>query len=295
MDDATTTTQTTAETAAALAAEAKLLVPPTAANKPLRDAKEASDLKNALAVSDPVNFRDLGGISVDGGTVVSGLVYRSDDICLVPTAWAENLVDTLTVTSILDLRSESELRTTGRGPLADFPVAYHHYPFGGDVVVEGAASIVEPEQLSAWYAQLLAASAPMIVSALALISVERGATVFHCSAGKDRTGILAASLLAVLGASDATIAADYGRTGDVMDSLVTRLAASHGISPTDSRIRGFLTMTPRPAVLTADAPVMAAALQLVAAEHGSLVQLLRQNGLTDDLVAALRAKLVVVT
>jgi len=243
-------------------------------------------------ISEPVNFRDLGGLPVEGGTVRSGVVFRSDDICLVPDAWANDIVADKNITAILDLRSESEVRVTGRGPLGNLPVAYHHYPFGGDVVVEGAVSIGTPEALAEWYADLIEASAPMIVSAIAGIAEESGATVFHCSAGKDRTGILAASLLAVLGASDDVIAADYGRTGDVIDGVIGRLAAAHGISPRDSRISAFLTQEPRPPVLTADAPVMSQALTIVAARHGSLAEFIRSAGLADAHVAELRARLV---
>lgn len=243
-------------------------------------------------ISEPVNFRDLGGLVVDGGVVRSGVVFRSDDICLVPATWASDIVANKNVTAILDLRSESEVRVTGRGPLGDLPAVYHHYPLGGDVVVEGAVSIGTPEALAEWYADLVEASAPMIVSGLAGIAVESGATVFHCSAGKDRTGIFAASLLAVLGATDDVIAADYGRTAEVIDSVIGRLAAAHGISPRDSRISAFLTQEPRPPVLTADAAVMSEALQIVASRHGSLARFIQSSGLSDTLVDELRKRLV---
>lgn len=263
----------------------------TDSSSPAIDLERVND-EAVNTISEPVNFRDLGGIAVDGGTVRSGVVFRSDDICLVPSAWASDVVVASGVTAILDLRSASEVRVTGRGPLGDHPVAYHHYPLGGDVVVEGAVSIGTPEALSLWYADLIEASVPLIVSGLAGIGVERGATVFHCSAGKDRTGIFAASLLAVLGASDDVIAADYGRTGDVIDGVIARLAAAHGISPRDSRISAFLNQEPRPPVLTAEAPVMAETLRIVAARHGSLAQFVQDAGLTDLHIAELRARLV---
>jgi protein-tyrosine phosphatase len=243
-------------------------------------------------ISDPVNFRDLGGLAVDGGTIRSGVVFRSDDICLVSAAWASDLVVNKHVTAILDLRSASEVRVTGRGPLADEEVAYHHYPLGGDVVVEGAVSIGSPEALAHWYANLIESSASMIVAALAGIGAENGATVFHCSAGKDRTGVVAACLLAILGASDEVISDDYGRTSEVLDSVIGRLAASHGISPRDSRIAAFLNQEPRPPVLTADVAVMAETVRLMASRHGSLAQFLRQRGLTDSHIQDLRARLV---
>lgn len=242
--------------------------------------------------SEPVNFRDLGGLAVLGGKVRLEVVFRSDDICLVPTSWASDVVAANNVTSVVDLRSDSEVRVTGRGPLGELPVGYHHYPLGGDVVVEGAVSIGTPEALSEWYADLIEESAPMIVSVLAGIVEERGATVIHCSAGKDRTGVVAASLLAVLGASDKDIAADYARTGDVLDGVIGRLAAAHGISPRDSRISAFLNQEPRPPVLTADASVMADTLALVATRHGSLGQFIRDSGLNADQEEALRARLV---
>lgn len=132
----------------------------------------------------------------------------------------------------------------------------------------------------------------MIVSVLTGIAEESGATVIHCSAGKDRTGVVAASLLAVLGASDEDIAADYARTGDVLDGVIGRLAAAHGISPRDSRISAFLNQEPRPPVLTADAAVMGEALTVVAGRYGSLGQLIRDSGLTSEQEDTLRNRLV---
>jgi protein-tyrosine phosphatase len=243
-------------------------------------------------ISDPVNFRDLGGLAVDGGTTRSGFVFRSDDICLVSAAWASDLVLNKHVTAILDLRSESEVRVTGRGPLRDEAPTYHRYPLGGDVVVEGAVSISTPEALAQWYANLIESSAPVIVAALVGIGIENGATVVHCSAGKDRTGIFAACLLAVVGASDEVISHDYGRTSEVLDAAIGRLVVSHGISPKDSRIAAFLNQDPRPPVLTADAAVMVETLRLVASRHGSLAQFIRHSGLSDAQVEKLRARLV---
>src|SRR5918996_443822 len=74
------------------------------------------------------------------------------------------------------------------------------------------------------YARLLAQSAGRVCAALAAIASEVAdhPTVFHCTAGKDRTGIVAALVLALLGVSEDDIVADYVLTQDVMPVMIER-------------------------------------------------------------------------
>ena len=51
--------------------------------------------------------------------------------------------------------------------------------------------------------------------------------MFHCSAGKDRTGVLAALILAFLGVPDETIVEDYHLSGEAMVRLLERLKAEY--------------------------------------------------------------------
>ncbi|MDF3313363.1 tyrosine-protein phosphatase [Rhodococcus sp. T2V] len=85
-----------------------------------------------LALSAPVNLRDLGGIPVKGGVLREGVAIRTDDLAYVTEEVAEQLTSD-GLTAIIDLRSPLEVSTTGRGTLAAFPVSYHHLPLIANV------------------------------------------------------------------------------------------------------------------------------------------------------------------
>lgn len=176
-----------------------------------------------VVLSAPVNLRDLGGIAIDGGVLREGLAIRTDDLAYVTEEVTEELVGA-GLTAIIDLRSPLEVATTGRGPFGDRPVSYHHLPLivnVGDSMKEGAPNLGH-EAMGEMYVAMVERAAPQLVTALNVIAHTPGATAFHCAAGRDRTGVLAAMLLLVLGADDDDIVADYARTGENMVAIMER-------------------------------------------------------------------------
>lgn len=75
-----------------------------------------------LVLSAPVNLRDLGGTAVAGGVLRSGIAIRTDDLSTIADTDAAELVDA-GLAAVIDLRTAGEVEITGRGPLADHPVA----------------------------------------------------------------------------------------------------------------------------------------------------------------------------
>jgi protein-tyrosine phosphatase len=239
-----------------------------------------------LTLSAPVNLRDLGGIPVPGGSVRSGFAIRADDLSVVDQQTAEDLVvDGLT--AIIDLRSIDEVELTGRGPLGRMPVTYHHVPFMASIGDAGPEAH-DQTQFGSMYVRMFEGAAPRIVEALSIIAHAPGAVAFHCAAGQDRTGVLAASLLLALGASDDAIVADYIRTGDNSDKIMARL------EPTIGRLMakfGFnLDESARAALRKEFSPEPMRT--LLGALGEDPLATLREAGLTDALIAQLRARAV---
>lgn len=173
------------------------------------------------------NLRDLGGIPVRGGTVRHGTVFRADDVSTASVADAERLREQ-GLGTVIDLRSVDEVAHTGRGALDHDDIEYHHIPLSVEIAAplgpdEGLRALRAPRAVGEWYASLLRAEADRIVHGLRVVADTRGAVLFHCAAGKDRTGIFAASLLGSLGASRDDIIADYALTDVVMSAVHTRL------------------------------------------------------------------------
>ncbi|NHI15972.1 tyrosine-protein phosphatase [Microbacterium excoecariae] len=242
-----------------------------------------------LPLSAPVNLRDLGGIPMAGGTVRTGFAIRTDDLATVDPATAADLVDG-GLAAVIDLRSHQETAFTGRGALAEQPVTYHHLPFMASVGDAGSsAEAFDQASFGQMYIRMYEQAAPRIVASLAVIATAPGATAFHCAAGQDRTGVLAASLLLALGAPHEAIVADYARTGENSPRIMQRLApvmgpimAQHGYDLTDAaKAATRAEFSPEPMR------------QLLAhLENGYADPLvpLREAGLTDGLVATLRER-----
>lgn len=157
------------------------------------------------------NFRDLGGLRGHSGRFIpSGRVFRSDRLTrLTP---ADNaLLESLGIARVFDLRSDRELEEDGPGTFSAAAGRHRHVP-----LVRISLSLSDPRidwnkiDLGSRYLEMLEEGASVIREVLEHLASSRdSATIFHCTGGKDRTGVLAAVLLRLLGVDDETIVADY--------------------------------------------------------------------------------------
>ena len=157
------------------------------------------------------NFRDLGGYErSDGGITKWGVLYRSDN----PSKLDEKEWQTLKklgITSLIDLRSTYEVRSE---PLnAPNYMEYFHCPF-----LKESANADDPNaekdflnSLSLDYTFMMSNSLENVKKIIKTLyeRMEHGAVCFFCTAGKDRTGIIAALYLMLEGVCDEDIIADY--------------------------------------------------------------------------------------
>jgi protein-tyrosine phosphatase len=250
----------------------------------------ASTMAGAVELSAPVNLRDLGGIPIEGGTIRRGLAVRSDDLAYVTPEVAERLVDE-GLTAVIDLRSPLEVSTTGRGPLADHAVSYHHLPLMASVAepLSGGPRDLGHEAMGAMYVRMVEGAAPQLVTALTVLAHTPGTTAFHCAAGRDRTGVLAAVLLLALGASDDDIVADYARTGDNMAAVLQRTGPVMSVM---WKALGFgEDAHDVSALLDGSMDVsMRLLLETLRSRHGDALAPLRRAGLGDETIARVRRR-----
>ncbi|MFV0452969.1 MAG: tyrosine-protein phosphatase [Propioniciclava sp.] len=182
-----------------------------------------------LTPSAPVNLRDIAGVAVGSAAVAPGLAWRSDDLSVIDTATADALVAAGLV-AVIDLRTATEVALTGRGPLADTPVSYHHLPLMTSVAegIRPGGAGMDNHTMGLFYAQVVEQAAPQLATALTVIALAPGRTAFHCTAGRDRTGVLAALLLLSLGASPAAVVAEYSLSQPNMAAVEQRMAPVMG-------------------------------------------------------------------
>ena len=169
------------------------------------------------------NARDLGGYpAADGRTVRPGLVLRSEAL---GSATPEDVaaLEALGVDVVIDLRAENEIATFGQGPwpgtrahlpTADLTRALFSRMVGSGPDGEPLAEDEVVKVMIEMYRQFVAdpSCRTSFGAALGLLTeqAEQGTPIlFHCTAGKDRTGWLAALVLSALGADRETVIADY--------------------------------------------------------------------------------------
>lgn len=238
------------------------------------------------------NLRDLGGLRVRDGVTRPGVLWRSDDIALAPIAEIRRLRDD-GLTTVLDLRSPVEReRAENAGVLAvgldRHELAFFDLPADPQSMIDHWAEVTTARALGLRYISMVHEALPTIVQGLSVVAGTSGVTLFHCSAGKDRTGIFAAAVLACVGATSDVIVGDYARTSEAMPAVLARMAKGFGAVTAD--IEQFVDLDSP--LLRAPAEAMEVMLDEFDHDGGGLVALLRHHGLTDELVETLAAKLV---
>ena len=226
-----------------------------------------------------VNFRDLGGLPVaGGGRVRRGLLYRSDSVAYASDEDAARLVRELGISSVIDLRGYNEVEMLGRGPLEWAAVRYLPAPIG---------DVNAGDQLVEYYIAILDQCGRIVVELLRELA-EPGVlpAVVHCEAGCDRTGVLCAMVLSLIGVPDDEICADYALTAAAIPAINARVRATiarQGLDVPPGYVDDSWTPT---------AETMAATLAGVGERWGGVAEWARWHGLRRIEADALRRLLV---
>ncbi|MEU8898867.1 tyrosine-protein phosphatase [Nocardia sp. NPDC048505] len=230
------------------------------------------------------NFRDLGGYhSADGRTVAWRRLYRSDALSKLRGDDWERFLE-LGIGTVLDLRYPWEIEAKGRIPQADrfryANLSIEHRPY--------EQAEIDPE-LDPWryladrFAEVAADGVVEIRAAIELIAAADGPVVFHCASGKDRTGLLAALLLAALDVSEEQISADFALTELATGRLIAEWELAH-----PGRVLRW------PGYGRAPAEVMRLVLADLAGTYGSVREYLTgAAGVAPESLERLRARLLV--
>jgi protein-tyrosine phosphatase len=244
-----------------------------------------TDPNRHLTFEAAFNCRDLGGYKThDGRFVRWGVAYRSGSLHRLTIADLES-ANRIGFRTVIDLRSSAELERSGRFRAID--VAFHHAPlFEEDSLPFKWAEPDDPEPpLGEDYVAIAANGARALATALGVIAECEHPVVFHCAAGKDRTGILAGLLLSALGVSDETIMEDYELTNR---SLVDHLSWAKVNDPAEAA-----EIAARPTWLRrSSGPVMKAFLDSLRRSHGSIEGYLHGLGVKGQTIDALRVRLL---
>ncbi|HET6835050.1 MAG TPA: tyrosine-protein phosphatase [Acidimicrobiales bacterium] len=235
------------------------------------------------------NFRDLGGYETDDGRRVRWkTLYRADTLHRLDGPDLDLFLE-LGLRSVIDLRSQHELDDHGRFR-HDSGLVVHHVPMidvvGGPRRPVETAPDASPRSVGEGYISMADEGRRAIGSAVALLAgPDALPAVFHCTAGKDRTGILAAILLSAIGVRDEDIVDDYMLTGE------SRAARNAYLRVHEPDYYAFLANLPS-TVREMHGDAIPTLLAWMRARHGSASAFLLTNGVGEDSLAALEANLL---
>lgn len=238
-----------------------------------------------------VNFRDLGGLPAATGTVRRGVLYRSGMTHQISEAGIQRLAEEYGLRTVIDLRSRQEL-DSGLATWHVAGISHHHVP----VLQSTTASIEEISRRYAemksgvfdWtgmYVRMLEEGAPAFKQVFTLVAKADGLpAVFHCSGGRDRTGVTAALLLSAVGVADELIARDYALTGAHLRPHLDRFTwQSERMSMTREEMAQLLETTEE---------AMLRFLEITRGQYGSAAGYLGSVGVEEDTIAAVREKVI---
>ncbi|MFI9048362.1 tyrosine-protein phosphatase [Streptomyces sp. NPDC053427] len=240
-------------------------------------------MRRHLAFERLHNFRDLGGYSTPADrTVRWGLLYRSDSLAkLAGEDWER--FQALGVRTVIDLRYPWEIAAKGRVPQSDgltyLNLSIEHRPYDQAEIDPG----VDPwRYLADRYAEVALDGAEELTQALEAIASADGPLVFHCASGKDRTGLLAALVLTLLGVPENQIAEDFALTEAATERLIADWRAANPGRP----LRW-------PGYGRAPAEIIRLFLADLAARYGSVRRYAADHlGVDDELIARMRQRLL---
>ncbi|MGD9143228.1 MAG: tyrosine-protein phosphatase [Dehalococcoidia bacterium] len=243
-----------------------------------------------IGLESVINFRDLGGYATrDGKTVAWRRIFRSGNLAELSPADSARLTEELSLKAILDLRSDME---TAKGicPLSQSGVHYVNLPLmtdGGNREEEDRL-FSQMTNLGQFYIHLLGHpefGKGLVETLEFIVERDKHPLVFHCAVGKDRTGILTAILLSVLGVTEEDIIEDYTLSAPYMVGLLEEFNSN----PELVREHGHL-----PAYFwEASAESMELFLSTLQREYGSVEEYLYAHGAKPALIEKLREVLLV--
>jgi protein-tyrosine phosphatase len=200
-------------------------------------------VNRAVQLEGAHNYRDLGGLPTPNGTTPFGRVIRGESPHRLTAQGIEQLLE-LGVGMVVDLRSEDEILLHPNPLATRATVQYKHIPLFASLQAQRQASAGQMPSLEMLYIGALELCRVAFTQVLDTIAESPSTTLLHCTAGKDRTGLVAMLLLGMAGVDRQSIVDDYALTENatvLLDDL-HQSAVATGADPV--QFRSLLTAKP---------------------------------------------------
>ncbi len=233
----------------------------------------------AVDLEGAYNVRDLGGLRTrDKRRTRYGLIYRGDSLDSITPADAKTLFDELGIGTIVDLRTKAETDLVD----LSFPVQRCRF----SVLAEGRLGREpfpsdDPAELAKVYLSNIKAGRGAVKSTFEVTAANLQAgvpTLFHCAAGRDRTGIMAALLLDLVGVTFGEIARDYVQSNRNARRVTQKLAENPLYANHEAHMREVILLHEQ---------TILGFLRLLQAEAAGSRQFCLDCGLSEETIAVL--------
>ena len=229
------------------------------------------------------NFRSTAGYPATGGVTRANSLFRSDALHKLDDAGREQF-DAQGIVRVIDLRDNTE-REHAPNAINGGAESVHH-PILDETTIRNLGASVT---LASLYEHIARERAEQLVGAVRLIAeAPAGGVLVHCTAGKDRTGMVVATALTAVGVSREQVIADYSTSatnlaGEWAERMIAQATAAFG---------GELSGDVQELVVASPGTAIAAGLDEIEKSHGGVEAMLRKHGFDDTLLAQLRSRLV---
>lgn len=236
-----------------------------------------------LPIPGLLNCRDLGGFAAAEGTTRYGVFLRSEAPCQLGADGVAMLRD-YGLTASFDLRSPEEVAWRPSALEKEFD--YRLLPLSGGAETFEQKNL--PQGAFSWdkvYIKRAKEHRDWIRDSITALTEAEGCALFHCTTGKDRTGILTCCLLGAVGVSKEDISADYCLSQVYLQPMFRAMRdGTLTIRKEPSRFEEYVFQTPFTAMMKF--------CQFFEEEFGSVRNYLLDVGVTEKTLNQLKEKLV---
>jgi protein-tyrosine phosphatase len=218
-------------------------------------------MQRSIELTGVSNYRDLGGLETETGSTAFGRVIRGESPHNLSDSARQQLL-ARDVTTVIDLRSQTELEDDPNPFAALQGVNYQHIPLFAALQTHDSSHQATFPPLETIYIAALELCQQAFVQVLTEIALSDGAVLVHCVAGKDRTGLVSMLVAGLAGATEAALLEDYALTANALP-LLERLRDQAQAKSYDMNLYS--------GILSAKPQTMAVVLAHLNEKHGGIV------------------------
>lgn len=233
---------------------------------------KGSEYMRRILLSSTLNTRDLGGYPISIREATAYKVFLRSD---APVEVTDDDIEILlqnNVTTIVDLRSDDEVRRKPCALKSDKKFKYYHCKVHGDGCLPKSVEAVPDSYFT------MVDEQKSMLNIMRVFVKAKGGVLYHCTAGKDRTGVISALLLLLAGVSKIDILADYQISQVYLTSMLEQFCKSNNNIDIN--------------IITPKLEYMKKFLYIFQQKYNSAEEYLSQIGLSDSEILQLKMKLV---